>query len=58
MYRVPAVQDHGVMTLTISGKDRLKRVVNRQEADFSAVKLMNALEVENLKMDLADEKVY
>ena len=58
MYRVRAVENHGAGTLTISGTDELKRVVDGQKADSLAIELVNALEVENLGMDLADEKVY
>ena len=58
MYRVRAVEDHGAGTLTISGTDGLKRVVDGQEADSLAVELVDALEVEDLGMDLADEEVY
>lgn len=58
MYRVRAVEDHRAGTLTISGTDGLKRVVNGQEAESLAVELIDTLEVENLGMDLADEEVY
>ena len=58
MYRVHAVEDHEAGTLTISGTDWLKRVVDGQEADSLAVELVDALEVEDLGMDLADEEVY
>lgn len=58
MYRVRAVEDHGAGTLTISGTDGLKRVVDGQEADSLAVELVDAFEVEDLGMDLADEEVY
>ncbi len=58
MYRVRAVEDNGAGTLTINGTNRLKRVVDGQEADSLAVELVNALKVEDLGMDLADEEVY
>ena len=58
MYRVRAVEDHGAGTLTISGTNELKRVVDDQEADSLAIELVDALEVEDLGMDLADKKVY
>ena len=58
MYRVLAVEDHRAGTLTISGTDGLKRVVDDHEADSLTVELVNALEVEGLGMDLADEEVY
>ncbi len=58
MYRVRVVEDHGAGTLTIYGIDRLKRVVDGQEADSLAVELVDALEVENLGMDFDDEEVY
>lgn len=53
-----AVEDHGAGTLTISGTDGLKRVVDSPEADSLAVELVDALEVEDLEMDLADEEIY
>ena len=58
MYRVRAVEDHAAGTLTIRGTDRLKRVVDGQEADSLAVELVDTLEVEDLGMDLDDEEVY
>ena len=58
MYRVRAVENHGAGTLTINGTDELKRVVDGQEADSLAVELVDAVEVEDLGMDLADEKIY
>ena len=58
MYIVRTVENQVAGTLTISGTDGLKRVVDGQEADCLAVELVNALEVEDLGMDLADEKVY
>ncbi len=58
MYIVRAVEDQGVGTLTISGTDGLKRVVDGQEADSLAVELGDALEIEDLGMVLADEEVY
>ncbi len=54
-YRECAVEDYGAGTLTISGIDGLKRVVDSQEADSLAVELVDALEVEDLGMDFADE---
>ena len=58
IYRVQAVEHHRARTLTISGTDRLKRVADGQEADSLTVKLVDALEMEDLGMDLADEEVY
>ncbi len=58
IYRVREVEDHGSGTLTISGTDRLKRVVDGQEADSLAVHLVDAFEVEDLGINLADEEVY
>ena len=58
MYGVCAVEDYGAGTLTISSIDGLKRVVDGQEADSLAVELVNALEIEDLEMDLADEEIY
>ncbi len=58
MYRVRAVEDHGAGTLTISGTDGCKRVVDGQEASSLAVELVDTTEVEDLGMDLADEEVY
>ncbi len=55
MYGVRAVEDHEARTMTISGADGLKRVVDGQEADSLAVELVDALEVEDLGIDLADE---
>ena len=51
------VENHEAGTLTISGTDRLKRVVDGKEADSLAVELVDALEVEDLGMDFADEEV-
>ena len=53
-----AVEDHGARTLTISGTDGLKRVVDRQEADSLAVELVDIFEIEDLGMDLAHEELY
>ncbi len=58
IYRVQAVEDHRAGTLTISGTDRLKRVVDGPKADSLTFELVDALEVEDLGMDLADEEVY
>ncbi len=58
MYRIRAVEDHGAGTLTIIGTDGLKRVVDGQEGDSLAVELVDALEVEDLGLDLADEEIY
>lgn len=58
MYRVRAVENHGAGTLTISSTDRLKRVVDGQDTDLLAFKLVNTFEIEDLRMDLADEEVY
>lgn len=58
MYRVRAVEDHGAGTLTISGTDGRKRVVDGQEANFLAVELVDLAEVKDLGIDLADEEVY
>lgn len=58
MYRVRAVEDHGARTLTIGGTDRLKRVVDDQEADSLAVELVDTFEIEDLEIDITDEKVY
>lgn len=56
MYRICAVENHRTRTLTISGENEWKRLVDSQGADFLTVKLDNdALEDKNLKMDLADE---
>lgn len=44
--------------MTISGTDGLKNVVDGQKADLLAIELVDIFEVENLGMDLADEKVY
>ena len=58
MYRVRAVEDYGAGTLTISGTDGLKRVVDGQEADLLAIELVDTFGVEDLGMDLANEEVY
>ena len=58
MYQVRAVEDHGAGTLTISSTDRLKRLVDGQEADLLAVELVDTFRVEDLGIDLADEEVY
>ena len=55
MYGVHAVEDHAAGTMTISGTDGLKRVVDGQEAYSLAVELVDVLEVEDLGIDLADE---
>lgn len=55
MYRVRAIEDHGAGTLTISGTDGRKKIVNGQEAKFLAVEQVDTLEVEDLGMYLADE---
>lgn len=41
MYQVCAVENHGAGTLTISGIDGLKRVVDGQKADSLAVELVD-----------------
>lgn len=58
MYRVRAIENHRAGTLTISGTNRIKRVVDGQEANSLAVELVNTFEVEDLGIDLANEKVY
>ena len=58
MYWVRVVKDHEAGTLTINGTDGLKQVVNSQKADLLAIELVDTFEVEDLKIDLADKKVY
>lgn len=58
MYQVCAVEDHGAGTLIISGTDGLKRVVNGQEANLLAVELVDIFGIEDLGINLANEKVY
>lgn len=52
------VENHGVGTLTINGTNRLKKVVDGQEADFLAIELVDVLEIEDLGIDLTDKEVY
>lgn len=58
MYRVYAIEDHRAETLTISGTDRLKQVVDGQKADSLTVELIDTFEIEDLGIDLADKEVY
>ena len=58
MYKVRAVEDHGAGTLTISGTNRLKRVVSGQEAHSLAVELVDALEIKDLGINLTYKEVY
>lgn len=58
MYRVYAVKNYRAKTLTINSRNWLKKVVNGQEADFLMIELVDALEVEDLRMDLDNKKVY
>lgn len=44
--------------MTISGTNSLKRIVDGQEANSLIVKLVDAIEVEDLGIDLADKEVY
>lgn len=58
MYQVCTIKDYGAGTLTISGIDGLKQMVNSQKADFLAIELVDTLKIEDLKMDLAVKKIY
>lgn len=57
-YIIFVVEDRAAGNLNISSKHVLKKVVYGQEADSFAVQLVDALEVKDLEMDLADEQVY
>lgn len=57
IYRVRVIEDNRAETLTISSINQFKRVVNSQEANFLAIELVDALEVEDLGMDFADKEV-
>lgn len=52
------VEDHKAKTFIISETDGCKRVVDGQEINFLAVKLVNLAEIEDLEIDLVDKKVY
>lgn len=58
MYRVRVVKDYEAETLITNSTNGLKRVVDGHEANYLAVKLVDALEVEDLRMDLFEKKVY
>lgn len=52
------VENHGARILTISDTNRLKRVVDGQEANSPVVELVDTLEVEDLEIYLANKEVY
>lgn len=58
MYQICAVEDHKAGILTISVTKRLKQVVDSQETDLWANELVNIIEIEDLKINLANKKVY
>lgn len=58
MYWICIVKDHEAGTLTISGTNKVKRVVDGQKADLLNIELVNIFEVEDLRIDLANKKVY
>lgn len=58
MYRVCAVEDYGAGTLTISGIDKQKRIVDGQEANPLAVQLVDRFEVEDLEIVMIDKEIY
>lgn len=55
---VYVIENHRAKTLIISSIDRLKKIINSQKADLLAIKLVDIFEMEDLKIDLADKKVY
>lgn len=52
------IKDHKVKTLTISSKNVYKKGVNRQKANFLVIKLVDLVEIEDLKINFANKKVY
>lgn len=58
MYQVYTVKDHGVGILIISSINRVEKIVNYQKADLLSIELVNTFELEDLRIDLADKKVY
>lgn len=58
MYQVCVVENYGAGTLTISGINQLKRIINGQETDLLAVEFVDTLKLEDLKMDLANKEIY
>lgn len=58
MYKVRVVENHRAETITISGTNRRKRVVDEQKINFLAVELVDLAEVKDLGIDFADKKVY
>lgn len=52
------IKDHKVKTLTISGKNMYKKGVNRQKANFLVIKLVDLVEVKDLKINFANKEVY
>lgn len=52
------IKVHKARTFTINGRNEHKRVVNRQKANFFIVKLMNLAKIKDLRINLADKKIY
>lgn len=58
IYRVLVIKVHKAKTFTINGRNEHKRVVDGQKANFFIVKLMNLAEIEDLRINLTDKKIY
>lgn len=54
MYKICTFKDYKTKTLTINSINKLKKVVNGQEINFLAVKLMNVFEIKYLRINFAN----
>lgn len=57
MYWVCIIKDHRAKTLTISGTNRIIRIVDGPKVDMLAIELDNTFDIEDFGMDLADKMI-
>lgn len=58
MYKVYTIENHKAKTHTIYNTNRHIKVVDRQKANFLAVKLVNWAKTQDLRINLTNIKVY
>lgn len=51
MYKIYTIENYKAGTLIISNIDGLKRVVKSQKTDFLTVKLVDALKIEDFRIE-------
>lgn len=52
------VEDCRARTLIISGINKCKNVINRQNTNFLAIEFVNLAEIKDLEINLIDKKVH